>query len=664
MQNQIYDSQLFHVENRDRIAQILKKYNGFISLGVGIKEKNNSLTDILCYRVYVTKKLQKDKLTKSQLIPEKIEQFLTDVIEMGKYDEIADSSKQRPLKGGVQIKNEQFTGNDLRGVGTLGCIAVLNDGSNKLVGLTNEHVVRLNPADTIIGREIGQPRKVVCCCCCTYNIIGKVLNAQKNANVDCAIIELDSDIVSDVNTSGTKREILEIGQINGTDVVEVFAKVKKRGAATGLTMGTIVDVAFDGNQMLIAPDAPFTKFADFGDSGSVIVGNTFNKIVGLLWAAKRDGRAEGVATPIADVMTAMNITIPGPPPVVATITVDASDTKTHIIPSILPAGPDVMQHFVTAKGTGDIVLKASFDVPVDNAQIHWFSLDPGAPITWPAIGTDNSTAKISRNTANGIRTLVALFVNGEVAKQMRVWVVWSVGSSTASRPIVATLNPGSISITGGYDFEFVIEPASIIPDNPATDDVPDLRGANTVNVPDVSDVGTDVSGIGDNLSTGADKKWDVTRRVKRKIINPSAIPFSTFPEYAGTSIELFTTRLNYPSNLLVGNDDRGVGDENNDPYTGAVKRITSLDDPLFFINNTRGVVNDTFQKILHFQEFARLEIGNAWYNISAPISWRIHMKYKKVSEVTDNTDYNGDGDKVDVLWIDDGSSIALDNTGF
>ena len=29
-----------------------------------------------------------------------------------------------------------------------------------------------------------------------------------------------------------------------------------------------------------------------------------------------------------------------------------------------------------------------------------------------------------------------------------------------------------------------------------------------------------------------------------------------------------------------------------------------------------------------------------------------------------NQDYNGDGDKTDILWIDDGSNKALDNAGF
>ena len=171
------------IENRKKVLSEMKQFPGVLNVGVGLKEIKGKLTSVLCYRVYVNKKKNAGELKRSQLIPALAGGFPTDVIQLGEIHEIADHEKYRPLKGGVQIKTDKFKEDDNRGIGTLGCLAILDDGSNKIVGLTNEHVVRLNADEpSIINREVGQPRKVVCCCCCTYNIVGKVLNAQKKCH--------------------------------------------------------------------------------------------------------------------------------------------------------------------------------------------------------------------------------------------------------------------------------------------------------------------------------------------------------------------------------------------------------------------------------------------------------------------------------------------------
>jgi hypothetical protein len=101
--------------------------------------------------------------------------------------------------------------------------------------------------------------------------------------------------------------------------------VRKRGRTTGLTYGTVDSVSLsvkvdyeDGigekilsNQIGITPDtAQNASFGTNGDSGSVVVDNN-RKIVGLYFAGSDDGY--GVANPIADVLTALNISICTPP---------------------------------------------------------------------------------------------------------------------------------------------------------------------------------------------------------------------------------------------------------------------------------------------------------------------------------------------------------------
>ena len=59
-----------------------------------------------------------------------------------------------------------------------------------------------------------------------------------------------------------------------------------------------------------------------------------------------------------------------------------------------------------------------------------------------------------------------------------------------------------------------------------------------------------------------------------------------------------------------------------------------------------------------------LELGATWYRISGDFPWRMHAKFRKADEAIDNQDYNNDGDKVDKVWIDNGSSTASDNNGW
>jgi len=59
--------------------------------------------------------------------------------------------------------------------------------------------------------------------------------------------------------------------------------------------------------------------------------------------------------------------------------------------------------------------------------------------------------------------------------------------------------------------------------------------------------------------------------------------------------------------------------------------------------------------------FLRLQIEGTWAVISDPCLWRLDLKFRKVSEAADNQDYSQDGDKNDVLWIDNGSDKAKDN---
>lgn len=326
------------------------------------------------------------------------------------------------------------------------------------------------------------------------------------------------------------------------------------------------------------------------------------------------------------------------------VAVHATDTKSHWIAS--NQGATGMDHFCTAKQAGNLILDATLIPNPPHADVGWTAT--GRAITVPSVGADRTTAHINRNPGAGMRIPVKVQVDGDDVYECLVWIIWSTSAAVAI-PIPTPVVPGATStaVSGGYDFTFTIQPASIIPAGGA--DVPDLTGANTNDPPDVPAADATTPNHGDSLAGGATLMWDVTRRVRRKIINPSSIPFDTNGNHSNP--EFYQTFPDFPSVEVVGNDDKHTGDENNDPYAnGGV--ITSTDSPTRTPFHNEGSIGDTFEIRLQFGEFARVELDGNWYKISDFHNWKIHFLFRK--------DFTLGGGE----WNDNGSFIAENNTGF
>ncbi len=317
---------------------------------------------------------------------------------------------------------------------------------------------------------------------------------------------------------------------------------------------------------------------------------------------------------------------------VESVDVHSSDPETHKIASVV--GATGKNHFVCAKGTGDVVLDATLnpDTTAVADAITWEA--DGATITAPAVGTDKTTAKLS--SVDSKKIPVRIKVGPCTCWEGYVWVVWTTITST-DRPIQyqdpINVGGGKLGgfISGGYNFTHTIGPAAIITDA----DRPDLTGANTVAPPGGN------HWTGDPLSGGANKKWDNSRQMRTKKLNPAGIADADFTQLPPPA------DISYPVNPVEGNDDRGTGDETNDPYSGGGV-LTGTDAPGVGIAHSAAADNDTFEWRLHFREFTRLELGGVWYRISDDYLWRIHLKFKKA------------GGK----WTNDSSNKALDNNGF
>jgi hypothetical protein len=323
-------------------------------------------------------------------------------------------------------------------------------------------------------------------------------------------------------------------------------------------------------------------------------------------------------------------------------------------------------HFVTPKGAAGerVTLTATIDpdTPENRNRISWqgATMDPG----------NRLQATVPKGSAS--KNVVTVLLDGAPAKEARVWVVWATLSGGVAAPTITPVRTTSGLRVGtqiGADFSSTatIAPSSIITDA----DRPNLSGPKTVNPPG----GNNVSG--QPLSGGAAMKWDMSRRITIRSTNNATSP--PLPPVAVDGNDC------YPSDPVVGNDDAGTGDENNDPYASS-GQLNSVDTPTRDQRLQGGVVGNTYRTQLWFQEFARLEIQGTWVVISDPLSWRVDIRYVKVqvtealwaadingdgdmndvvTEAMVGQDTNGDGDMNDVVgyWDNDGSTSANDNAG-
>ncbi len=340
---------------------------------------------------------------------------------------------------------------------------------------------------------------------------------------------------------------------------------------------------------------------------------------------------------------------------VADFAVHATDTDTHEIASVLGAAG--LEHFVCVKGTGDIVLAAQIspDVAGDaSRRIVWEAT--GTAVTSPAVGTDAKTARLS-SAASG-KFPVTLKLDGAVARQAVVWVVWSTIRVTAERAV--TSRPGTIVntdgtsgtgfvITAGVDHTVTIEPVTIITDA----DRPALQGRRTAGVPGAAQThvingNTLAGGAGSPIASSS--KWDVSRQIRVKILNPNSYPTAQLPRVAGhlwNGQPASTIPENYPATDTIGNDDTHSTDERNDPYaTGGT--VTSRDNPKMVLRNSTGSDGDTFEARFQFREFLRLNLQEKWYRASDFSPWRFHATFRRASRA----------------WTNNGSRLARDNAGF
>lgn len=303
------------LEVYEKVKDMLEGYANVVQIGIGAKEKDGQLTDEGCIKIIVSEKKKEADLDSASKIPSEVEGVKTDiVVKQEKIEQPActeDQSNHRPIIGGIMISNYR-NGSGVGGTGTLGCMAQM-DSDDSWVILSNHHVLYGTTGQD--GDDIGQPW-VGCSWCCKTNVIAK--NEDKDAGLDCAIAKVNSDIAID-------NSIEEIGVIDnaGAAAAVNLERVRKRGARTGFTSGTISFIDPATKEITVTPkpaggpaDDPggctnyepgVTVFTYYGDSGSVYI-NDDNEVVGLHYAGNANASLS-YGKDILQVQTTLGITI-------------------------------------------------------------------------------------------------------------------------------------------------------------------------------------------------------------------------------------------------------------------------------------------------------------------------------------------------------------------
>jgi hypothetical protein len=341
-----------HVDAINRVKRNVEdkllKIPGVNAVGIGPKFKGGKATREWAIAVLLDRKKSLSEIPPGEVVPDEIEGFKTDVTECGPITVVGG-----PIRGGMNLETDGGGHG-----GTLGCVLEepsTSGGHSNFYALTNQHV--LLPGSSIaipsplplVGPNIC---RVSCSKCCN-EVIGRVFAARLTLFADAAIAFLDNGIkylaeVSEVGTIKGKETILD-SQIQGKGG-ELIYSVVKYGQATKLTKGKVLHLDVSGPSFLPGPARIFHRnmkdqihilpdhgnFAEFGDSGAVVLNAASRKVVALLFASGRavgeQGSGSGFASPIDFVLDAFK-----PEFNLSVVTADAPG-KVHTVPAVAVEG--------------------------------------------------------------------------------------------------------------------------------------------------------------------------------------------------------------------------------------------------------------------------------------------------------------------------------------
>jgi hypothetical protein len=318
---------------KEHVSELLGRRN-VVACGVGFKESEGQITDEPCVVVSVTKKLPKAQLAAEDLVPRKLDEVKTDVVEIGVVRALqGHQDKWRPAPGGVSVGHIAVT------AGTIGCLVHRGD---EIFILSNNHVLA-NSNKGQIGDAILQPGRYdggtaddqiatlfefvpidfgqLPAECPWAKSTESMLNALAQAagsnhrmmavRQTAGVNQVDAALGKPLSSDLVTKEILEIGVPQGVTEAELGMAVQKSGRTTGLTHDRItqidvtVQVVYDGQIATFSGQLAAGPMSQGGDSGSAVLTED-EYVVGLLFAGSDNTT---FMNPIQAVLSALNVQV-------------------------------------------------------------------------------------------------------------------------------------------------------------------------------------------------------------------------------------------------------------------------------------------------------------------------------------------------------------------
>lgn len=281
-----------------------------VGVGIGEKISESGSTGVLAVKFFVKRKIPKEQLSKSDILPETIGGLPADVEETGTFRAFAmpnPKKKFRPAQPGCSVGFAD-PNNGFVMAGTFGAVVKKN---NKTFILSNNHVLadenQLPLNSPVFQSGLLDGGKTA------TDQIGKLAQfVQLLPNVSNKV---DAAIAQVVKQSDVTSAVLFIGAPKGSKKAEIDMNVHKFGRTTSYSVGRIVSIDTDvkvgyetgdytfGEQIIIVGEGG-KSFSDSGDSGSLILERSSQKAVGLLFAGSK---THTIANQIGEVLKALSV---------------------------------------------------------------------------------------------------------------------------------------------------------------------------------------------------------------------------------------------------------------------------------------------------------------------------------------------------------------------
>lgn len=282
--------------------------------GIGRRITRGERLSDLALKVYVERKKPRKELG-PETVPARImmpglgAEIETDVEEIGRIELEADTMRHRPAMPGCGVGHPAIS------VGTFGCLVRKKSDPKTLYILSNSHVLA-DSGIAAIGDKILQPGS-----CdggqAPKDIIGELaefvpfrFNGAFSNLVDAALARVKLSVVT------SRIRILGIPP-SGLGVARIGTRVKKVGRTTDFTIGEVIDTDFKTSLQFKKPGGGigFARFTDQvlctrytagGDSGSAVLHEKSNKLLGLHFAGSM---SSSIFNKIHNVVEALDIEI-------------------------------------------------------------------------------------------------------------------------------------------------------------------------------------------------------------------------------------------------------------------------------------------------------------------------------------------------------------------